>query len=56
MRLRLLAFLFYFIIALILIAVLAVIIDETMSENETRWQERTREFEQAVSPRPNEGG
>jgi hypothetical protein len=54
MRTRIFTFLIYLILAVALMVVLSVIIDEHMSHRQTRWDERVSEFEQAVSLRPSE--
>ncbi len=47
MKLRIFSFIVYLVLAVALMAVLSIIIDEHMSRRQTRWDDRTREFEQA---------
>ena len=50
MKLRLLAFLVYLILAVVLMFLLTLVIDEHMSRRQTQWDEWVSEFEQADKP------
>jgi hypothetical protein len=54
MKPRLFAIIVYLIAVIALLFLLALMIDEHLSRRQTQWDDRLREFDQAISLRPSD--